>query len=535
MRHHRTIIGPNRGIRVPYSFAAMTTSLVGFAPAAQYVRMSTEHQQYSIDNQKAAIQEYAKQHGFAVVQTYSDAGKSGVVIRHRAGLAKLIQDVVGGKANYKAVLVYDVSRWGRFQDIDEAAHYEFLCKNSGVPVHYCAEQFANDGTLPSSVLKFLKRMSAADFSRELGVKTFDGKSRLALMGFRMGGTAGYGLRRMMVSARLSPKQMLEGGEYKSISTDRIVLAPGPRNEVDGVIAIYKMVTHDRLGVTQIARRLNQEGIPYSGGKPWNNERVKRILTNPKYAGCSVWNRTSQRLHTRLVPVPSQHWISKAGAFLAIVSQQTFDNVQQIMRKKRERTSDRELLKRLKRLLAAKGRLTQNLIAETPNVASTATYYNHFGTLRHTYELIGYRAPQSAFLRTDHRFRTLRLREELVCTLTAMFPKNVAVLPREKRGRAILLIDNRFKVSVIICPTFRSEKRKIRWTLEPVRAEREYVTLLCRLNSDNDGFHSFYVFQRIGRSKQCRLREDDKWLATGKRLLELSQFYAEVKHTSENGR
>ena len=513
----------------------MTTSLVGFAPAAQYVRMSTEHQQYSIDNQKAAIQEYAKQHGFAVVQTYSDAGKSGVVIRHRAGLVKLIQDVVAGKANYKAVLVYDVSRWGRFQDIDEAAHYEFLCKNSGVPVHYCAEQFANDGTLPSSVLKFLKRMSAADFSRELGVKTFDGKSRLALMGFRMGGTAGYGLRRMMVSARLAPKQMLEGGEYKSLSTDRIVLVPGPRDEIECVIAIYKMVTQDRLGATQIARHLNQKGIPYTGGKPWNNERVKRVLTNPKYAGCSVWNRTSQRLQTRLVPVPSQHWISKAGAFLAIVSQQTFDNVQQIMRKKREKTSDGELLKRLKRLLAVKGRLTQNLIAEARSLASTATYYNHFGTLRRTYELIGYHPAQSAFLRTDHRFRTLRLREELVCTLTAMFPKNVVVLPREKRGRAILWIDDRFKVSVIMSPTFRSEKRKIRWTLEPVPAEGENVTLLCRLNSDNDGFHSFYVFHRVDRPKPCRLREDDKWLATGKRLLELSQFYAEVKRTSESGR
>jgi DNA invertase Pin-like site-specific DNA recombinase len=506
----------------------MTTSLVGFTPAAQYVRMSTEHQQYSIDNQKAAIQEYAKQHGFAVVQTYSDAGKSGVVIRHRAGLAKLIQDVVGGQANYKAVLVYDVSRWGRFQDIDEAAHYEFLCKNSGVPIHYCAEQFANDGTLPSSVLKFLKRMSAADFSRELGVKTFDGKSRLALMGFRMGGTAGYGLRRMMVSARLSPKQTLEGGEYKSISTDRIVLVPGPRNEVDCVIAIFKMVTQDRLGVTQIARQLNQEGIPYSGGKSWNNERVKRILTNPKYAGCSVWNRTSQRLHTRLVPVPSQHWISKVGAFLAIVSQQTFDKVQQIMRKKRERTSDRELLKRLKQLLAAKGRLTQNLIAETRSVASTATYYNHFGTLRHTYELIGYCPAESAFLRTDHRFRTLHLREELIRTLTAMFPKNVAVLPREKRGRAILLIDDRFKVSVIMCPTFQSEERKIRWTLEPVPAECEYVTLLCRLNSGNDGFHSFYLFRHLDRPKQCRLKEHDIWLTTGKSLLELSEFYAEAK-------
>jgi len=245
----------------------MTTSLSTPVPAAQYVRMSTEHQQYSIDNQKAAIQEYAKQHGFAIVQTYADAGKSGVVIRHRAGLTKLIQDVVGGKADYQAVLVYDVSRWGRFQDIDEAAHYEFLCKNSGASVHYCAEQFANDGTLPSSVLKFLKRMAAADFSRELGVKTFAGKTRLALLGFRMGGNAGYGLRRMMISARLTPKQTLEQGEYKSLSTDRIILVPGPSNEVECVANIYKMATQDKLGPTQIARRLNRASIPYVEGRP----------------------------------------------------------------------------------------------------------------------------------------------------------------------------------------------------------------------------------------------------------------------------
>jgi len=46
---------------------------------------------------------------------------------------------VSGHAAYKAILVYDVSRWGPFQDNDEAAHYEFLCKSTGVPVHYCAE------------------------------------------------------------------------------------------------------------------------------------------------------------------------------------------------------------------------------------------------------------------------------------------------------------------------------------------------------------------------------------------------------------
>ncbi len=50
---------------------------------AQYLRMSTEHQQYSIDNQAAAIQEYAREHGFTVVRTYEDPGRSGLLLRRR--------------------------------------------------------------------------------------------------------------------------------------------------------------------------------------------------------------------------------------------------------------------------------------------------------------------------------------------------------------------------------------------------------------------------------------------------------------------
>ena len=121
-------------------------------PAAQYLRMSTEHQQYSLENQSTAIQKYAESKGFEVVCTYSDTAKSGLVLRRRTGLQQLLQDVVSGAASYRVILVYDVSRWGRFQDTDESAHYEFLCKSAGVPVHYCAETFANDGSLPSLIL-----------------------------------------------------------------------------------------------------------------------------------------------------------------------------------------------------------------------------------------------------------------------------------------------------------------------------------------------------------------------------------------------
>jgi len=113
--------------------------------AAQYVRMSTEHQQYSIENQIAAIAEYAIKKGFNVVATYADSARSGIDLRHRAGLRKLLEDVIAERRGFEAILVYDISRWGRFQDADESAYYEFFCRRAGIQVHYCAEVFdSND-------------------------------------------------------------------------------------------------------------------------------------------------------------------------------------------------------------------------------------------------------------------------------------------------------------------------------------------------------------------------------------------------------
>src|SRR6266850_6586843 len=48
--------------------------------AAQYVRMSTDYQRYSIENQAATIASYAAQHNLTIVRTYSDKGRSGLRI-----------------------------------------------------------------------------------------------------------------------------------------------------------------------------------------------------------------------------------------------------------------------------------------------------------------------------------------------------------------------------------------------------------------------------------------------------------------------
>jgi DNA invertase Pin-like site-specific DNA recombinase len=114
--------------------------------AVEYVRMSTEHQQYSTENQSAKIREYAARRGIEIIRSYADAGKSGLRIDGREALQRLIQDVESGSADFQIILVYDVSRWGRFQDADESAYYEYRCRRAGMQVVYCAEQFENDGS-----------------------------------------------------------------------------------------------------------------------------------------------------------------------------------------------------------------------------------------------------------------------------------------------------------------------------------------------------------------------------------------------------
>jgi DNA invertase Pin-like site-specific DNA recombinase len=160
--------------------------------------MSTDHQKYSTENQLDTIRRYADQRGYEIVRIFEDSGRSGLRIDGRDGLQSLMRDVQSGTADFRAILVYDVSRWGRFQDADESAYYEHLCSRAGILVHYCGEQFDNDGSIGSILLKSVKRVMAGEYSRELSVKVFAGQCRHVEHGFRQGGPAGFGLRRLLI-------------------------------------------------------------------------------------------------------------------------------------------------------------------------------------------------------------------------------------------------------------------------------------------------------------------------------------------------
>jgi DNA invertase Pin-like site-specific DNA recombinase len=491
-------------------------------PAAQYLRMSTEHQQYSLENQSTAIQRYADSQGFGVVRTYSDAAKSGLVLRHRIGLRQLLQDVVSGTTTYRVILVYDVSRWGRFQDTDESAHYEFLCKSAGVPVHYCAETFANDGTLPSLIMKALKRTMAGEYSRELGVKTFAGQKRLTLLGFKQGGVPGYGLRRMLVSASGVPKQELALGERKSIASDRVILVPGPAHEVQTVKEIYRMLISEKRSICAIARKLNANGIPRVGDSEWDHYAVRAILTHPKYAGYAVFGQTSGKLYTPRVKLQKSEWIIRPCAFAPVIDSATFAEAQKAYEGRTFKRTDEELLSQLRVLLASKGRLSLTIIKNSTEAVSPGTYRKRFGSLRNLYKLIGYNNPVE-FGRVDTRNRTRALREELLTQIAEAFPNNVSIVRPGVHWRSRLRFPNGLIVSVLVARSVRPWKDTLGWLIDPVQRERKFITLLARLDISNCSFLDLHVFPNIDRRKRFHISLSDSWLNRGKRLSNISRL------------
>jgi len=355
---------------------------------AQYVRMSTEHQRYSTENQAAAIQQYATQRGIEIVRTYADEGKSGLSLDGRDALKKLIDDVQHGRADFATILVYDVSRWGRFQDADESAYYEYICKRAGISVQYCAEQFENDGSPVSTIVKGIKRAMAGEYSRELSSKVFAGQCRLIELGFRQGGSAGFGLRRRLIDQTGLAKGDLTRGEHKSIQTDRVVLVPGPPEEIKTVRWMY----HTFLGgrdEREIAVMLNKRAIATDLGRPWTRSTVHQVLINEKYVGNNVWNRGSFKLKKKRVRNNPETWIRAAGAFEPVVERSTFEAVQEIIRRRSYRLSDQEMLDALHKLLHERGYLCGLVIDEAEGLPSSSAYQTRFGSLLRAYQLVGF--------------------------------------------------------------------------------------------------------------------------------------------------
>lgn len=493
-------------------------------PAVAYVRMSTDHQKYSTENQLDVIRNYAAARGLTILRVFEDSGRSGLRLDGREALQKLMSEVRSDQADFKVILVYDVSRWGRFQDADEGAYHEHVCSRAGIRVHYCGEQFENDGSIGSNLLKTVKRVMAGEYSRELSVKVFAGQCRLVELGFRQGGAAGYGLRRVLIDEHGTPKGELSRGEQKSLQTDRVVLVPGPEEEQRVVQSMYHMFVNEDRPEREIAARLNAQGHRTDLGRPWTRATVHQVLTNEKYIGNNVFAKVSFKLKQRRVHNPREMWIRAEGAYPAVVDTALFSRAREIVDARSRHFTDEELLATLRDILLREGMLSGLIIDEQDHLPSSSAYRCRFGSLLRAYKMIGYEPERDyRYIEINRALRSAHPR--IVADIIAGVARSggYAVLDRKTEQ---LRVNDEFTASVVLSRCQETGTGSLRWTIRLDTGLVPDITIAVRMDEMNEAPRDYYLLPSIDMTlDRLRLSEQNGFSLDAYRFETLDFFYA----------
>lgn len=387
--------------------------------AAQYLRMSTDHQRYSIANQRAFIEKFAADRELDIIQTYEDAGLSGVTVDRRRGLQALLADVLSGKAPYSVILVYDVSRWGRFQDADEAAHYEYLCREAGMEIIYCAEPFANDSF--GSVMKQLKRVMAGEYSRDLSVKVRAGRRAKAARGRALGGWPPYGFRRQVINRDGSAGPILQDGERKGRLDQEVQFVWGPPEERDVIQCIFDMYVAGARSQTEIAYYLNALNVPWRDGTPWTNCRVQRMLRCELVAGFRAYGKSIVELGQRTYYSDHSDWkyVRVLDPMIDIATYVAAQERMGALKRGRKKTAE-EMVKELEALVRRQ-RPTLKAIASSGKMVGPTAYRDQFGSIREAYAQAGYH--YSGFRRGLNADGTLMSPDQILDAIRDLYDTN----------------------------------------------------------------------------------------------------------------
>jgi DNA invertase Pin-like site-specific DNA recombinase len=461
--------------------------------AAQYVRMSTDEQAGSIHIQKATIHSYAAAHDIEVVATYADEGKSGMTLSSRNALQQLLKDVMEPGCEFDVVLVLDVSRWGRFQDVDEAAYHEFHCRKHGVHVLYVAESFSPQPKPLDAIGKHLKRAMASEYSRELGVKVRAGHDRVVRMGCVGAGSPPIGFQRQAVASNGEPKQILKDGERKPLLTDRVRWVPGPAADVALVRRIFALYTETRMNTWQVATRLAKEGSKRRDGSELTRKQVRIVLGETLYCGRFIWRKSSNKKVSELSrfapdkpePVRIDGYVEsivdlalweRAAAKLAIGE-----------KKPRIGSVSKGVLRRaLIRAVAINPDLHFKDV-KSAGLPGRRHFTKHFGGFMAANRCIGRTISSASGVWWENRLSGIRLAIRLYEDLTSLFAVNGIQCAVDRRGRTFVVYRGQLNIRVKIA---RQLLNSGAWRVQ-IQPWRDEWLLMMRQDADGSG-RDFYL-------------------------------------------
>ena len=358
-----------------------------FRGVAYYRHSARDRQENSVAIQQELVQKWAKENGVDIIHEFADRGKSGLTAEGRDGFNDMMDNWVKQRKDFEFVLCLDVSRWGRFQDIDMSASYSTECKRHGKQVIYTTLGMPRpDDPLFPVYLQF-ERFRVAQFSKELSVKVSHGCIKIAQQGYWVGGSPPYGYDRLLLDEARKPVHVLEHRQKKGIQNQRVTLTPGPEEQVTTVRRIFREFIDLGHDPEQIAEGLNRDGLRSARGGPWNAGKARRILTNVMYAGTLVYNKTTKKLKTPTRRNPQKDWIRTPGAFVPLVEPSIFDHAQAILAQAAQRYTPEIMLRHLERLHEEHGFLRASLLRADAEAPSASTYAAHFASLDAAYQQV----------------------------------------------------------------------------------------------------------------------------------------------------
>ncbi|MBR2404037.1 MAG: recombinase family protein [Clostridia bacterium] len=268
---------------------------------AAYCRVSTgsTEQLSSLENQKAFFEEYAQKLGHNLVKIYADRGISGKALKNRTEFLSMMSDASLG--TFDMLVVKDISRFAR-NTVDFLTGIRTL-KSRGIAVRFLS---CHMDTLGES--EFALTMFAAIAQEE----SYNLSKRII-----------FGKKVSAKNGRTPP--YIYG--YDKIDTFTLAI-----NEAEALTVrlIFKAYTSGDLGIRKIASLLNSRAIPTKKGGLWTAKTVRRILSNPIYAGTLVNNKTQTLdfLSSTRRELPKNEHIHHQRDELAIVSTKCFQKAQQ---------------------------------------------------------------------------------------------------------------------------------------------------------------------------------------------------------------
>lgn len=305
--------------------------------AVAYVRCSTEMQDDSVAQQKKDISQWAEINRLQIIDWYEDEGRSGTSFLKRPGFIRLRKDIENG-SNFKYVLVYDESRWGRAKDPRENSYWKTHFKMNGVQVKVINSNSNNGEDIGSYVTEVVESAEASEYSKKLARATLRGQKANALAGFSCGGSAPYGYKRIALNKVSNEFVRDLPTGVRSYPDEKVVFDLGDDLELQTVKRVFELKLQG-LGYKKIATILNSEGIPCPKRGRWKNKNQKwsantlyTIITNPVYTGTRIFNRHPQSHLSGPIKDKwfnnSEDWVIKKNAHPAIISEDLFNQINQ---------------------------------------------------------------------------------------------------------------------------------------------------------------------------------------------------------------